>query len=87
MRVFFPQGGLLPHCFALGVITPEHLAEESGGVPGRVLCPVQNSNWVLQVLQGLLNVECLSGHSLLDDHTLPKLRHMEYWMHSGKLRR
>jgi hypothetical protein len=35
MRVFFPQGELLlPRCFALGVITLEHLAEAHGGVPG-----------------------------------------------------
>jgi hypothetical protein len=35
MRVFLPQGRLLlPCCFALGVITSEHLAEARGGVPG-----------------------------------------------------
>jgi hypothetical protein len=35
MRIFIPQGGLLfPRCFALGVVTLEHLAEARGGVPG-----------------------------------------------------
>jgi hypothetical protein len=34
MRVFLPHDGLLPRRFALGVVTPEHLAEASGGPPG-----------------------------------------------------
>jgi hypothetical protein len=39
-----------------------------------------------KVFQGLLNKECLSGHSLLDDHTFPELRHVKHHMHSSKLR-
>jgi hypothetical protein len=33
-----------------------------------------------------LNVECLGGHSLLDEHTLPEQRHVEDRVYSGKLR-
>jgi hypothetical protein len=34
-----------------------------------------------------LDIECLSGHSLLDDHTLPELRHKEYQVYPDKLQR